>query len=678
MERDRWTRGLIILLVIIASLYLFEKVSQFIGFLSEIIVLFSMALLLTFILHPIVDWLGKHPVPHPFIKLLRRRQWNEVANILSGIHLPHGLAVGFVYLGLLVIILAIGILLIPITVQQLSQLGANLPGYIARIPSLTTALEEELSRFNINIDLTSIYRPEELTQRAETIGRTLIQQAVVIVTSVASVVTNVLIVLALSFYIALDGERILQRSMELIPADYYEEVLFSARSISRIFGGLVRGYLIVSVLYALGTMFIMLLAGLSFVLVIGLTAGLMTAIPIVGPPIAVILPAAIALFQKPSLTIWVLLIMIVYQQILLHALLPKIISEAAEVPTLLIIGAMLGGFSLFGFWGFILGIPGAAVIYATAVALLERLRKRRAEALEAGSLEALPPSAAAALPEGKRIKIMSGAEPFHFKRNGPGCLLIHGFTSTPAEMREMGEYLAKRDLTVSGVRLAGHGTTPEDMEKTTWRDWYTSVQEGLMELREECDEIFVMGLSLGGALALYLATQHRVAGVVSMATPATVSDWRLRYVHLMKHLVRFAPKIPEDFHNPTVVAKHLSYDRLPSRCAESLAEFLRRLDEVLPRVEAPALLIHSKHDIAVSPSDMPYIYERINSSDKEMIWLENSGHVVTEDYDKLVVFERAYDFVRQHSQRWIEVDYRPSGADSLAQTIFRRNLKERE
>ncbi len=651
-ERDRWTRVLIILLVVIASIYLLEKAWQLIGTLQDIILLFTLALLVTFILHPLVEWLRAHPIPHFLITLVRHRWRKDIADLLEGIHLPHGVAVAVVYLGLLVIILLTGVLLIPVIVTQSSQLGANLPQYIARLPDLVEALQKELTRHNVDVNLTTIYRPEELTARAESLGTTIIQNALKIATGVASAVVNVLLILALSFYMALDGERIVSQSPNLIPSEYYEEAVFVIRRMGRIFGGLIRGYLAVSILYALGTMLIMLIAGLNFVLLIGILAGLMTPIPIIGAPVAIILPAIIALVQKPGWTLWMLLLLIFYQQILLHVLLPKIISEAADLPVLLILGTMLGGYALLGFWGFLFGIPLAAVLYAAVLSFQDRLGKKQAEAPGVSPAAAKARAAASSALTKKGPAIMAGAEPFLFKGNSSGCLLLHGLTGTPAEMREMGEYLAGRGLTVLGVRLAGHGTTLEDMEQTTWQDWYASAQEGLLKLSKECDEVFIAGLSLGGGLALYLAGRYRLAGLVAMAVPVNLNeDWRLKYIRYLKHVTRFSSKGPDDFHDPTAVRRHIGYDRVPSRCTESLLQFLTHLDDDLPKVQVPTLLMHSKHDTMAPPNNMPYIHRRISSTDKEMVWLDNSGHVITEDCDKLIVFERTYRFVREHSLR---------------------------
>jgi carboxylesterase len=74
--------------------------------------------------------------------------------------------------------------------------------------------------------------------------------------------------------------------------------------------------------------------------------------------------------------------------------------------------------------------------------------------------------------------IIPTAEPFFFQGNKIGCLLIHGFTGAPKEMRWLGEYLANQGYTVLGVRLAGHATRPEDMRRMNWEDWAVSVEDG--------------------------------------------------------------------------------------------------------------------------------------------------------------------------------------------------------
>ena len=97
-------------------------------------------------------------------------------------------------------------------------------------------------------------------------------------------------------------------------------------------------------------------------------------------------------------------------------------------------------------------------------------------------------------------QIIATAEPFLFlgDRSKPACLLIHGFTGTPKEMRWMGEYLNGQGYTCLGIRLAGHATDPEDMIRSNWTDWTVSIEDGYRLLRGVSDDIFLGGLSMGG------------------------------------------------------------------------------------------------------------------------------------------------------------------------------------
>lgn len=395
MEHDRWTRAAIVLVAISAAIFLFEKAWQLGGFFSDIILTFALAWLVAFVLDPIAEGLSGRPAPRALTKWVRQRWSNRVAHALENLRLPRGLAVSLVYLGLVVIIVVIAIFLVPVTVTQLSQLGAKLPEYIAQAPDWLETLQEKLARFNIYVDLTSIYRPEEMTRRAETIGAAIIQNALVVVTQVASGVANALIVIILSFYMMLDGKKVAKQALTLIPAEYHDELSVATSSIERTFGGFIRGQLLMALLYAVFVALAMTIARLRFAVAIGSLAGLIMFIPAIGAPIAMVLPAIIALFQNPSLALWMLLIMTVYQQILLRIVMPKVMSEAVGMPPLLILAAIMVSVRLVGVWGFIFGIPVAGAIYATSAFFLNRWQEQ-----QGGRLGEVEPRKTAAEEEG--------------------------------------------------------------------------------------------------------------------------------------------------------------------------------------------------------------------------------------------------------------------------------------
>lgn len=248
--------------------------------------------------------------------------------------------------------------------------------------------------------------------------------------------------------------------------------------------------------------------------------------------------------------------------------------------------------------------------------------------------------------------IIPTAEPFLFPGDSTGCLLVHGFTGTPKEMRGVGIYLSiEADHTVLGVRLAGHATTIEDMKRTHWQDWLASVEDGLHLLNGICERVFVIGLSMGGALALLAAARYPVAGVVAMAAPYQLpKDWRQHFLGVVRLIQPEIAKGPPDWCNPDAARDHISYRTYPTIAVGELNKLLAQLRASLPNVHAPVLLIHSRLDTSVAPENMDCIYAALGTTDKQRIWLKNSGHVITREPERQTVFKAAADFIHRITQ----------------------------
>lgn len=244
--------------------------------------------------------------------------------------------------------------------------------------------------------------------------------------------------------------------------------------------------------------------------------------------------------------------------------------------------------------------------------------------------------------------IIPSTEPFFLPGGSVGCLLVHGFTGTPKEMRWMGEYLSQRGIAALGVRLAGHATQPEDLAHVRWQDWLASVEDGWHLLRGACERVFIAGLSMGGVLALLLAARTPVSGVIAMSTPFDLPpDPRRRYIRLLRHFLRQVPKGPPDWRDEAAAKDHIHYPDYPVEGLIQLSALLAEMRACLPEVKTPALLIHSRDDGGVDPGDMPRIYAALGSAEKNMLWLENSGHVITRDAQRATVFQAALDFIQR-------------------------------
>lgn len=244
--------------------------------------------------------------------------------------------------------------------------------------------------------------------------------------------------------------------------------------------------------------------------------------------------------------------------------------------------------------------------------------------------------------------IQRSPDPFFYKGGKTGILLIHGFSGTPSEMRPMGEYFKEKGYTVSAPLLAGHGTTPEDMEKTYWPDWWKSVLDAYEQLMTEVEECFVAGLSMGGALSLYLASQKPVAGAIPMCAPIWVQDRRAFFAGVLHH---FIPYKKRTIRRAEEIEKQMvTYDRTPVKSVGSLNRLISTVRQHLPNVSVPTLVIQSKLDEVVVPKSAEYIHEKISATDKKLSWYEKSSHIITLDKERKKLFAEVEEFIQQHSR----------------------------
>ncbi|MFC4332187.1 alpha/beta hydrolase [Streptomyces andamanensis] len=243
------------------------------------------------------------------------------------------------------------------------------------------------------------------------------------------------------------------------------------------------------------------------------------------------------------------------------------------------------------------------------------------------------------------MPVLPGAEPFRHEGGEVGVLLCHGFTGSPQSLRPWAEYLSGHGLTVSLPLLPGHGTRWQDMQVTGWQDWYAEVDRELRVLGERCAQVFVAGLSMGGALALRLAAKHgdAVSGVVVVNPANKVHGLSAYALPVARHLVRTTKGIASDIARED--SAELGYDRVPLHSAHSLRTFFRLVDGELPQVTQPLLLLRSPQDHVVPPADSARILGRVSSVDVTEILLEQSYHVATLDHDADRIFEESLAFI---------------------------------
>jgi carboxylesterase len=236
------------------------------------------------------------------------------------------------------------------------------------------------------------------------------------------------------------------------------------------------------------------------------------------------------------------------------------------------------------------------------------------------------------------------AKEFYYKGNNTGILLIHGFTGTPSEVRFLGEFLRDKGFTVKGILLKGHGTTPDDMRKFGYRDWISGAVEGYKSLKQECDEVFAVGLSMGGLLSLYLARNYDVRGVAALSAPIRIHGRLAALAFIEKNFKTYILRNP-DKKDINII----SYDKSPIVSVNSLFKLIRYIKASLKFIDKPVLIMQSYGDRTVSPLSANIIYNNIGSKDKSIVYLHKSGHLITCDNEKELVFAEVYNFIKTKS-----------------------------
>ncbi len=252
-------------------------------------------------------------------------------------------------------------------------------------------------------------------------------------------------------------------------------------------------------------------------------------------------------------------------------------------------------------------------------------------------------------------------EPFRMAGNGTGVLLVHGYSGSPPEMLPVARYLHERGgYTVAGPLLPGHGTRPEDMQRIRWQQWANAVNYAYANLAAECERVFLVGLSMGGLLSLYQAerlagdTDSKLVGIVALSTPIYIDSWLVPLAPFAKHIVRWQGSEQRTLEqkisvrDKTAVKELWAYLRTPSQAAHQLLVLIKNVRRNLDLIKAPILIMHSRHDTTAPPPSAQIIFDSVGSADKQLIWLDNSNHVITVDHDRARVLQATYDFINQH------------------------------
>ncbi len=274
--------------------------------------------------------------------------------------------------------------------------------------------------------------------------------------------------------------------------------------------------------------------------------------------------------------------------------------------------------------------------------------------------------------------LSSPADDGHIILNGTGTgtlFLIHGLTGTPNEMRYLANFFhKKKGYTVICPRLANHGAPLSILKKSRWQEFYSSVREAFLQVRQEFDgPVFAAGLSMGALLSLLLAEEFpgQVAGVSCLSPTLFYDGWNIPwyskillpmfYLTPLKHVAYYKEEPPYGIKNKALQKRihtyytnatfrdqqggsDYGYPYFPLSLLHQLQKLIRHLTGKLPAINVPVQLIQAREDDMTSMRNSTFIYESVGSALKEIVMLEDCYHVITADQERATVARRMDSF----------------------------------
>ena len=250
--------------------------------------------------------------------------------------------------------------------------------------------------------------------------------------------------------------------------------------------------------------------------------------------------------------------------------------------------------------------------------------------------------------------VIKGAETIDLQEGGShGVLLLHGFGDTPQTLTLLARRLAKSGYGVFVPLLPGHGRTMEAFRRSRAEEWIEAARESLYLMRARYATVSVVGLSMGGALAVIIASGASAIASVVLIAPYLGMPMPLR-IAARTHWIWGAlageinARNPRSIHDPIEREKNLAYGAVTGRTLYELSKVVGKARKALPTVTAPTMIILSKEDPRVAPEIADFAMKELGARDKKLVLTEGAGHIITVDYGRERVFSEVENWVRMH------------------------------
>ncbi len=237
------------------------------------------------------------------------------------------------------------------------------------------------------------------------------------------------------------------------------------------------------------------------------------------------------------------------------------------------------------------------------------------------------------------------------KESKIGVYLIHGFSSTTYEMKMLADFLASKNMHVVAKNLPGHGTTVEDCNRVKFHDWLDFSKQELAVLASKSEQIFIVGCSMGGLIALYLASMFPVNGVIvgglvmKFKKPFMtniVNTVLCKFLKTREKKMIFDPNVRDkiDFYG---------YSHYPLVALNEFRKMIKFITPKLKKIELPVLLIHSNKDRTSIKDNVLIAKQIIPSKESEIFVVEEAHHNLFDlNPDQKTIFKKLLSFINQH------------------------------
>ena len=238
--------------------------------------------------------------------------------------------------------------------------------------------------------------------------------------------------------------------------------------------------------------------------------------------------------------------------------------------------------------------------------------------------------------------IILGMDKFYLEgNNDKAVILLHGLTDSPGNMEELAEFLNKKGYSVYVPLLPGHATKVQELNKKKYSDWYREAANTLEDVDEE--KVYIVGHSLGGLLALDLASRNNINGIITINAPIQLKNRYIPFIPFVKIIEDYQIKSDENMDKLVENGFSVPYNAMP---LNSVSELLNGIEKLkLENIDEPALIIQGIDDGVVDRDSALVIYDGINSTHKDLTFFEDATHEIInkeEGYNKVLNFISSY------------------------------------